>query len=64
MVLERSLNMQKGLRGQGGDAIIFELPSHDRVYYEAITEAKRKCNGQIFFYFADEKVLKETKCGQ
>lgn len=55
---------KKALRGQGGDAVVFELPSHDRAYYEAITEAKRKCNGRILFYFSDEKILKEAKSGQ
>ena len=26
-----------------------------------ITEARRKCEGHIFFYIADEKVLKEVQ---
>jgi hypothetical protein len=52
---------KKALRGQGGEVVIFELPSHNKVYYDAITEARRKCNGRILFYFSDEKVLKEAK---
>ncbi len=52
---------KKALRGQGGDIVVFELPSHDMAFYNAITEARRKCVGRIFFYFSDEKVLKEAK---
>lgn len=41
--------------------MIFEMPSHDIQFYKAITEARRKCEGRIFFYIADEKVLKEVQ---
>lgn len=51
----------KALTKQGGDAVIFELPSHDSKYYVSIAEARRKNNGRIFFYFVDEKILKEIK---
>lgn len=49
------------LTKQGGEAVVFELPSHTQKLYDAITEARRKCNGRIFFYFADEMILKEAK---
>ena len=49
------------LTDQGGEAVIFELPSHNPSYYEALAEARRKCYGQIFFYFSDDLELKEIK---
>ena len=52
---------KKALTKQGGEAVIFEIPSHDIQFYKAITEARRKCEGHIFFYIADEKVLKEVQ---
>ena len=52
---------KKALTKQGGEAVVFEIPSHNEVFYKAITEARRKCSGRIFFYIADEKVLKEVK---
>lgn len=52
---------KKALTKQGGEAVIFEMPSHDIQFYKAITEARRKCEGRIFFYIADEKVLKEVQ---
>lgn len=52
---------KKALTKQGGEAVIFEIPSHDIQFYKAITEARRKCEGRIFFYIADEKVLKEVQ---
>lgn len=52
---------KKALTKQGGEAVIFEIPNHDSTFYDALTEARRKCNGRIFFYFADEKILKELK---
>ena len=50
---------KKAINKQGGEAVVFEIPNHESQYYEALTEARRKCHGKIFFYFADEKVLKE-----
>ena len=46
---------------QGGDAVIFELPNHDIEMYNAITEARRKCKGRLFFYFKDDIELKEVQ---
>lgn len=51
--------VKKALNKQGGECVILELPSHNRKYYYAITEARRKCKGRIFFYTAEEKILKE-----
>lgn len=45
---------------QGAKAVILELPSHDQKYYDAITEARRKTDGRILFFFADELSLKEV----
>ena len=52
--------VKKALNKQGGECVILELPSHSRKYYYAITEARRKCKGRIFFYIAEEKILKEV----
>lgn len=52
---------KKALTKQGGNAVVFEIPTHDAKYYAALTEARRKCNGRIFFYIADEMVLKELR---
>lgn len=52
--------VKKALNKQGGESVILELPSHSSEYYKSITEARRKCIGRIFFYFTDEKVLKEV----
>ena len=49
------------LREQGAEVVVFELPSHAPKYYEAITEARRKCKGRIMFYFSDDITLKEIK---
>lgn len=52
---------RKALTRQGGKAVVFQLPSHEQKYYDAINEVRRKVEGKIYFYFADEKVLKEIK---
>lgn len=52
---------KKALEKQGGDAVVLEIPSHANEYYEKLAEARRKCNGRIFFYFPDELILKEIK---
>ncbi len=51
---------KKALSKQGGEAVVFELPTQDVKFYEAITEARRKCNGRIFFYFARDRSLREV----
>lgn len=53
--------IQKALTKQGAKAVILQLPSHESKYYTAINEARRKYKGKIYFYFADEKTLKEIK---
>ncbi len=52
---------KKALTKQGGEAVVFEIPSHNPKYYEALAEARRKCTGRIFFYFMDDMELKEIK---
>ena len=51
----------KAFKKQGADAVVYEIPSHDTVYYDALTEVRRKFDKRIFFYFKDERVLKEIK---
>ena len=46
---------------QGAEAVVFEIPKHDKKYYKALSEVKRKCNGRIFFYINGENKLKELK---
>lgn len=53
--------IKTALTKQGGDAVILEIPSHAPEYYEALAEARRKCEGRIFFYFSDDMELKEIK---
>lgn len=53
--------IKKALTKQGGEAVILEIPSHAPEYYGALAEARRKCNGRIFFYFSDDLELKEIK---
>ena len=52
---------KKALTKQGGEAVVFEIPSHNPKYYQALAEARRKCTGRIFFYFMDDIELKEIK---
>ncbi len=52
---------RKALKEQGAEAVVFEIPSHAFEFYDALTEARRKCNGRIFFYFSDDMELKEIK---
>ena len=54
--------IKKALRKQGGEAVVLEIPNQPTVeYYEALAEARRKCNGRILFYIKGEEVLKEVK---
>ena len=53
--------IKKALTKQGGEAVVLEIPSHAPEYYGALTEARKKCNGRIFFYFSDDLELKEIK---
>lgn len=52
---------KKALTKQGGEAVIFEIPSHSPDFYAALAEARRKCTGKIFFYFIDNMELKEIR---
>lgn len=52
---------KKALTKQGGEAVIFEIPSHSPEFYAALAEARRKCTGKIFFYFIDDMELKEIR---
>ncbi len=52
---------KKALAKQGGEAVVFELPSHSPEFYAALAEVRRKCTGKIFFYFADDLELKEIR---
>lgn len=52
---------KKALTKQGGEAVIFEFPSPDKKYFDALAEARRKYSGRIFFYITEENVLKEVK---
>lgn len=49
---------KKALEKQGGEAVVFELPSGEPQYYHAITEARRKCKGKILFYIKGEYIVK------
>ena len=53
----------KALRRQGGKAVVFQIPSNDQKYYKAFNDAKDKLEyeGKIYFYIAEEKILKEIK---
>lgn len=52
---------RKALTKQGAEAVVFELPSADKIYFKALAEARRKCTGRILFYIKDENILKEVK---
>ncbi|MGM9806097.1 MAG: hypothetical protein ACI3Z7_06670 [Candidatus Aphodosoma sp.] len=52
---------KKALTEQGGEAVIFELPNADVKYFDVLSEARRKCNGKIFFYVKNENIIKEVK---
>ena len=49
----------KVFKEQGGEAVVFEIPKPDKPYYKAMDQAKRKYNGRIFFYLAEDHILKE-----
>lgn len=52
---------KKALTKQGGEAVIFEFPSPDKKFFDALAEARRKCSGRMFFYIIEENILKEVK---
>lgn len=49
---------KKALVKQGGEAVVFELPTRHHEYFVAINEASRKYKGVIFYYVKDEEVVK------
>ena len=53
--------VKKALNQQGCDAVVMEIPAHSKAFYDAITEARRKCVGRLFFYFSDDTKVKEIK---
>lgn len=43
--------IKKALTKQGGEAVVLEIPSQPNVeFYEALAEARRKCNGRFFLH--------------
>ncbi len=50
---------KKALNIQGAESVVFEIPISDPKYFDALSEARRKCVGKIYFYVKDEKELKE-----
>lgn len=52
---------KKALTKQGGEAVVFELPSKAPEYYKALANAHNKYKGRIFFYIKGEGILKELK---
>lgn len=52
---------KKALVKQGGEAVVFSIPSSKPEFYESLTKARRECRGKIFFYIENEMVLKELK---
>ncbi len=52
---------KKALTKQGGEAVVFELPSKAPEYYRALANAHNKYKGRIFFYIKGDGILKELK---
>ncbi|MDE6537892.1 MAG: hypothetical protein K2M13_07660 [Muribaculaceae bacterium] len=56
-------NLVKGvnhaLNEQGAELVLLRLPSHSKEYYDKLTEARRKYEGCIAFYFIDDITLRE-----
>lgn len=52
---------QHAFKRQGAQAVLFELVSHNPLVYEKLNEAKRKYNLRIFFYFKDERKIREYR---
>ncbi|MBQ6377613.1 MAG: hypothetical protein IJJ56_02305 [Prevotella sp.] len=53
--------VKKACKSQGARAVLLELGSHLPEVYERLNEAKRKYKARIFFYFKDEKIVREYK---
>ena len=41
--------------------VIFEFPSPDKKFVDALAEARRKYSARMFFYIIEENTLKEVK---
>lgn len=53
--------VKKALNEQGSEAVVLEMPSPDKKFFDALAEARRKCVGRIFFYVKGENIIKEAK---
>lgn len=51
---------KKALIKQGGEAVIFELPTRHHKYFDAISEATRKYRGIVFYYVKGEEIVKKA----
>lgn len=56
-----SKHVKHALREQGAEIVILRLPSHSQTVYDGLTEARRKYDGRIMFYFEDDKTLREMR---
>ena len=50
---------KKALIKQGGEAVVFELPTRHHKYFDAISEATRKYRGIVFYYVNGEEIVKK-----
>lgn len=53
--------VKKALNQQGCEAVVMEIPSPDKDYFNALAEARRKQAGRIIFFVKDENIVKEVK---
>lgn len=53
--------VKKALNQQGCEAVVIEIPSPDKDYFNALAEARRKQAGRIIFFVKDENIVKEVK---
>lgn len=52
-------HIRKAYKEQGAEAVLIEFQSHKPEFYDKLNEAKRKYNVKLFFYFTDEKNIRE-----
>lgn len=52
-------HIRKAYRKQGAKAVLIEFQSHNPDFYDKLNEAKRKYHVKLFFYFTDEKNIRE-----
>lgn len=53
--------VKKAYQKQGAKAVLLELGERTPDVYERLNEAKRKYNIKIYFYFKNEKIIREYK---